>query len=130
MLRSSGGWGFVSLDELISTLEELVDTMESYRPEIATGKFVYVKHTNVFIDFCTKMVEACKAIYEEFKKRTGKALPNVEEWIDMAEVRVGLMEKRKFGDLVLTRDHNLIIDALKPIELALKRMANELGVTL
>jgi len=32
--------------------------------------------------------------------------------------------------LVLTRDHNLIIDALKPIELALKRMANELGVTL
>jgi len=37
-----------------------------------------------------------------------------------------LTRKVKFGDLVLTRDHNLIIDIMKPLELALREMEENL----
>jgi len=112
----------MSLDDLISTLEDLLSQMESYRPEMADGKYVYARHTNVFIDFCSNALEAVKQIYEEFKAKKGITLPDVEDWIKMAEDRVGYMEKRKFGDVVLTRDHNLVIDSLKPLELALREI--------
>ena len=112
---------------MISTMESLISTMESYRPEMATGKYVYARHTNVFIDFCRNALEACKIIYDDFKKKTGKTLPDVEVWLQMAETRVGFMEKRKFGDLVVTRDHNLVVDSLKPMELILWRIEQELG---
>jgi hypothetical protein len=36
------------------------------------------------------------------------------------------MRKVKYGDLVLTKDHNLIIDTLKPLELAIKEIYDNL----
>ena len=119
----------MSLDDLISAMEKLVSTMDSYRPEVVTGKYVYARHTNVLIDFCKNALEACKKLYEDFKAKTGRALPDVEYWLQMAETRVGFMEKRKFGDLVVTKDHNLVIDSMKPMELVLQRLELELSNT-
>jgi len=41
-------------------------------------------------------------------------------WIAIAESRAGMMRKVRFGDLVATKDHNLVIDTLKPVEVALQ----------
>lgn len=111
---------------MISNLDSLLSQMKGYRSEMADGKYVFARHTNVFIDFCSNALEAVKQIYEEFKAKKGITLPDVEDWIKMAEDRIGYMEKRKFGDIVLTRDHNLVIDSLKPLELVLREIEEHL----
>jgi len=112
----------MSLEDLIANMESLVSQMET----VAEGDLVLAKHTNLFIDFIRDAVEACKNLYEKFKQKTGRTLPEVEEWLAMAEARVQYAQKRKFGDLVMTIDHNIVVDVMKPLELALKRMEEEL----
>jgi len=112
----------MSLEELISELESLISNMVY----VKDGEYVYATHTNTFIDFCTKALEVVKQLYDLFKAKTGLELSDVELWIAMVEGRVDFMEKRKFGDLVVTKDHNLVIDSLKPLELALQKMEEHL----
>ena len=112
----------MSVDELIATLEDLIGKM-SY---VADGQMVLSEHTNLFVDYSSNALSLLKQLYELFKSKTGRTLPHVEEMIDMAETRVGMMRKVKYGDLVLTRDHNLIVDTLKPIELAVKEIYDNL----
>jgi len=112
----------MSLEDLIANMESLVSQMVT----VAEGDLVLAKHTNLFIDFIRDAVNATKILYDKFKARTGKTLPEVEEWIAMAEARVQYAEKRKFGDLVMTIDHNIVVDVMKPLELALKKMEAEL----
>lgn len=113
----------MSLDTYISEMESLTAEMV----KVAEGDLVLAQHVNRLIDFVTYAVDATKILYDKFKEKTGKTLPDVEYWIAMAEARLKFTEKRKFGDLVLTKDHNLIVDIMKPLELALKKMEEELG---
>jgi len=112
----------MNLDELVAELESIASSMVY----VKDGEYVYATHTNTFIDFCTKALEAVKQVYEQFKAKTSQELYDVELWIAMSEGRVGFMEKRKFGDRVATKDHNLVIDSLKPLELALQKMEEHL----
>jgi len=112
----------MSLDELIANLESLIGQMEY----VADGQYVYSTHVNVFVDWLKDAITVCKELYERFKAKTGMTLTKVEEWLYMAETRHGFARKVKFGDIVLTKDHNLIIDTMKPLELALREMEENL----
>ncbi|RLI87290.1 MAG: hypothetical protein DRP01_02225 [Archaeoglobales archaeon] len=112
----------MSLDELIANLESLIGQMEY----VKDGDFVFARHPNLFVDWLEDAITVCKELYERFKTKTGTTLPNVEEWLSMAERRHGFTRKVKFGDIVLTKDHNLIIDIMKPLELALREMEENL----
>lgn len=113
----------MSLDIYISQLESIVSQMV----KVVEGDLVLATHVNILIDYLTYAVDAVKILYDKFKYKTGKRISDVEYWIVMAEGRLKFTEKRKFGDLVLTKDHNLIVDIMKPLELALKKMEEELG---
>lgn len=112
----------MSLNDKITELENLISKMEY----VTKGQYVYAKHHNVFVDWCTKALDVLKDLYNLFKSKKDTTLPKVEELISMAETRIGFMRKVKYGDIVLTKDHNLVIDTLKPIELALKEIENNL----
>jgi len=112
----------VSLEDLIADMESIISQMVT----VVDGELVLAQHTNLFVDYITDAVNAAKLLYSEFKTKTGKTLSDVETWLAMAEGRLKFVEKRKFGDLVLTKDHNLIVDIMKPLELALKKMEEEL----
>jgi hypothetical protein len=112
-----GGKLEITNDE-IKILEDLVTKMEY----VEKGQYVYARHPNIFYDYSKYALDLLKRIYDAFKSKTGKTLKDVEFWISMAEGRVSYMEKRMFGDVVAPKDHNLIIDALKPIEVALQKI--------
>jgi hypothetical protein len=112
----------MSLDDLIAELEGIIGKMVN----VVDGDFVLAEHTNTFIDYTKKALELLQEIYEQFKQKTGKKLPNVETWISVAMQRTNMMEYRKFGDLVATADHNLVIDTLKCIEVSLIEIENNL----
>jgi len=112
----------MSLNDLIAELEGIIGRMVN----VADGDFVLADHTNTFIDYTKKAVEILQEIYEQFKQKTGKRLPNVETWISVAVQRVNMMEYRKFGDIVSTADHNLVIDTLKCVEVSLIEIENNL----
>jgi len=111
----------MSIEEKITTLEGLIGQM-AY---VKDGDFVFSTHVNIFVDYLATAIDLTKQLYEEYKTKVG-ADPQIETWITMAETRYGLTRKVKFGDVVQTRDHNLIIDSLKPLELALKKMEESL----
>jgi len=108
----------MGLEEKLVELESLVGEMEY----VEEGAHVLVKHTNIFVDYSAKTLEFCKEAYEEYKLKTGGTLPDVELWLAVAEDRVGMMAKRKIGDVVAPRDHNLVIDTLKALEYVIKRI--------
>jgi len=112
----------IGFEGKISTLEGLIGQM-AY---VKDGEYVFSTHVNVFVDYLTTAVDLTKELYEGFKKTTNRTLPDVENWLSMAETRLGFTRKVKFGDIVLTRDHNLIIDSLKPLELALREIEENL----
>jgi len=108
----------MSVQEMIDKLQDIVGKMRT----VADGQMVLAEHTNLFVDYTTTAVELLKLLYGLFKAKTGRTLPNTEVWISMADSRAGLMRKVKYGDIVLTRDHNIIVDVLKPVELALREI--------
>jgi len=108
----------IGFEGKISTLEGLIGQMVY----VKDGEYVFSTHVNVFVDYLTTAIDLTKELYEGFKKTTNKTLPDVENWLSMAETRFGFTRKVKFGDVVMSKDHNLIIDSLKPLELILKRM--------
>jgi len=112
----------LSLEELIANLESLIGEMVY----VEDGEYVFSTHVNIFVEWLEDAITVCKELYERFKDKTGTTLPKAEEWLSMAETRYGFMRKVKFGDIVLTKDHNLIIDTLKPLELALREMEENL----
>jgi len=93
--------------------------------EVKHGDYVLAQHPNIFVDYLATAVDLTKQLYEEFKVKVG-ADPEIEMWIEMAETRYGLTRKVKFGDIVRTADHNLLVDSFKPLELALRKMEKSL----
>jgi len=107
----------MTVEEKIANLESIIGRMEY----VSDGDFVFARHPNTFVDYLATAIELTKQLYEEYKAKVGTD-PEIEAWINMAEGRFGFTRKVKFGDLVLTKDHNLVIDILKPLELALRRI--------
>jgi len=116
----------MSLEEYISKLEELTKQAVDMLPEMEKGKLMFARHHNTFVDWLSNAVLVAKELYERFKAKTGKTLPDVEHWLGMVESRYELNRKVKFGGYVYPRDHNLTIDAMKPLEVLLRRMEEEL----
>jgi len=112
----------MSIEEKITTLEGLIGQM-AY---VKDGDFVFSTHVNIFVDWLTDALAVARDLYDKFKAKTGKTLPDTEYWLLLAEVRVGLMRKVKFGDWVFPRDHNLLVDTMKPLELALREIEENL----
>jgi hypothetical protein len=108
----------MSVSDLIASLEDIVGKMKY----VADGEYVLAEHTNLFVDYTITALQLLKQLYELFKAKTGRTLPNTELWISMADSRVGYMRKVAYGDVVMTRDHNLVVDALKCIEVALREI--------
>ena len=113
----------MSLDDLIADMEDLISKMRY----VTDGQYVISEDHNLFYDYVSDIVSAVEQLYEKFKAKTGKTLPDVEYWIEMAKSRHDLDRKVKYGDIVLSRDHNLIIDTLKPLELTMQRIEEELS---
>jgi hypothetical protein len=112
----------MSVNDLIATLEDLIGKMKY----VADGQMVLAEHTNLFVDYTSNAVSLIKQLYELLKAKTGKTLPNTEMWISLADSRASLMRKVKYGDIVLSRDHNLVIDTLKCIEVSLYEIEKNL----
>jgi len=108
----------MSLEELIASLQELIGQMEY----VKHGNLVLARHPNIFVDWLKDAITVCKDLYEKVKLKVGKTLPDVEYWLAMAETRCEFTRKVKFGDVGSPRDHNLVIDIMKPVELALRKM--------
>jgi hypothetical protein len=105
-------------NSLISDLEGYVGQMRY----VSDGDYVLSQDTNLPVDYTCKSLDLLKHLYELFKAKTGRTLSNVEYWIAMAETRAGMMRRVAFGDFVLTKDHNLVIDTLKVIEVAVREI--------
>jgi len=103
---------------LISDLEGYVSQMRY----VKDGDYVLSQDANLPVDYTCKSLDLLKHLYELFKVKTGRTLSNVEYWIAMAETRAGMMRRVAFGDFVLTKDHNLVIDTLKVIEVAVREI--------
>jgi len=112
----------MSLDELVGKLEAMIAEMVP----VVAGGYVYATHVNIFVDWLRDALAVARDLYDRFKAKTGKTLPDTEYWLNMAEVRIGLMRKVKFGDWVFPRDHNLLVDTMKPLELALREIEENL----
>jgi hypothetical protein len=103
-------------------MESILSTMRY----VKTGDEVRAEDTNKFIAYTRKSVELIKKIYELYKTKTGNTLPLVESYISLADMRAGFLEEVKSLSIIHPDDHNLIIDILKPIELALMEIEKNL----
>lgn len=107
--------GLVVIDTQLQKLRELIDRMRY----VAERDDVLAEHTNTFREYVSVAIDALKELYEFYKGKFGQTVGIVEDLIAVAENRLKFLPEVKFGDVVATRDHNIIIDCLKPIEMAL-----------
>jgi hypothetical protein len=103
------------IEEELAKLKDLIDRMRY----VSEGEYVLAEHTNTFREYVSTGIEAFKKIYEYYKAKFGERLKIVEDNIEMAENRLKFLPEVKYGDVVATRDHNIIIDCLKSIEVSL-----------
>jgi len=99
-------------------LEKLRDLLGKMR-YVSEGEYVLADHTNTFREYASVALDALKELYEYYKAKFGEKLQVVEDNIQMADNRLKFLERVKYGDVVATRDHNIIIDCLKSIEASL-----------
>jgi len=107
------------IETQMATMKTLIDKM-TY---VSHGDMVLADHTNTFYDYAVTALSALKELYDAYKARYGKSIDVVDECIKVADQRIKYMGRVKYGDVVATRDHNIIIDVLKHIEVALVAMA-------
>jgi hypothetical protein len=103
-------------------MELIVRTMRY----VSDGDEVRAEDTNKFVNYTKKSIDLIKKIYELFKTKTGRTLPQVEAYISIADSRAGFLKEVKSLSIIHPDDHNLIIDILKPIELALMEIEKNL----
>jgi len=99
-------------DTYIQEMEKIVSGM-AY---VKVGDWVLAVHINQFADFLDQAMQAVRTLYSNL----GKKIEEIEGLLEMAEGRYKLIERRKWGDLAQTKDHNLIVDTLKPLQVILQ----------
>jgi signal-transduction protein with cAMP-binding, CBS, and nucleotidyltransferase domain len=103
------------IDTQLTKLRDLLDRMRY----VSEGEMVLAAHTNLFREYVLTALDALKELYAFYKGKFGTTLPLVEAMIELVENRIGFLPVVKYGDVVATRDHNIIIECLKAIEIAL-----------
>ena len=114
----------MGLEDEIAAMEELLQQVEF----VQTGDYVLAKHPNLFADILPHAYEAAKLLYQEYVSKTGETDSDIEYWLAMVEARLKLIQRVKWGDLVLTVHHNAIVDVFKPLEMILRRLEERLGL--
>jgi hypothetical protein len=112
------------IEEELAKLKDLIDKMK----HVSEGEYVLADHTNTFREYVSVSLEALKKLYEYYKAKFGEELKIVEDNIEMAESRLKFLPEVKYGDVVATRDHNIIIDCLKSIEVSLIEIDKSLWI--
>jgi len=118
----------MSVSELIMELEMLIEKMEYVSNYPTPPYYVLARHVNIFVDYCEKALTTLEALYEKYVSQTGRRIEKVEEMIKMASARLTLARRVKYGDVAYSSDHNVIIDVLKPIDVALRELEKALGI--
>jgi glycerophosphoryl diester phosphodiesterase len=103
------------IDAQLTKLRDLIDRMRY----VSEGEMVLAVHTNLFREYVLTALDALKELYAFYRSKFGTTLPLVEDMIELVENRIGYLPEVKYGDVVATRDHNIIIECLKAIEVAL-----------
>jgi hypothetical protein len=123
-LLGGGGRLGVSVDYLIAELEDIVGKMRTVKAD----DYVLASDTNLFMQYCEVAVQLLQALYQAYKDRTGKSIPKVEEMIGLATSRVAYVKTVAYGEKVYDSDHNVVVDVLKPIDIALIELEKALGL--
>jgi glycerophosphoryl diester phosphodiesterase len=103
------------IDVQLTKLRDLLDRMRY----VSEGEMVLAAHTNLFREYVLTALDALKELYAFYRSKFETALPLVEDMIGLVENRIGFLPEVKYGDVVATRDHNIIVECLKAIEVAL-----------
>jgi hypothetical protein len=112
----------MSVDDLLSTLADIVSKMRT----VKTDDYVESTDTNLFMEYCETAFELLKALYEQYKSKTGKTLPKVEEMIGLLNTRIVYVRTVRYGDIPIASDHNVVVDTLKAIDVALIELEKNL----
>jgi hypothetical protein len=104
----------MSVDDLLSTLSDIVSKMRT----VKFDDYVESTDTNLFMEYCETALQLLQALYQQYKDKYG-AIPKVEEMINLATNRIAYARKVRYGDIPLASDHNVIVDTLKCIDIAL-----------
>jgi hypothetical protein len=112
-----------TVDSLISELEGLAARMRYVKP----GDEVRAEDTNLFVRYVRISVRLAKELYELYKVKTGRALREVDVYIGSAELRAVYVREVMSMELVHPDHHNLVIDTLKYVEMALRELERALG---
>jgi len=99
----------------LEELRKLLDEMSYVRE----GDMVLAQHTNTVLKFCSIALDALKILYEDYKVKHDREIDIVSFCIQLSESRLKAMTEVKHGDVVATRDHNVLIDVLKAIQVCL-----------
>ncbi|MCD6359340.1 MAG: hypothetical protein J7M38_00665 [Armatimonadetes bacterium] len=99
-------------------LRSIVDRMEY----VKEGDEAKAEHINVFVDFCNVALRIAKRAYALYIEKTGVVLPEVEELIAHAESVIARLSMRRALEVLSSKDHNLITQALKRIEQVLEKL--------
>ena len=117
------------VEELLPKLAEVIGKMRY----VAEGQYVYSEDPNTIRQFIKEVkledgqvvvrgaIEAVRRAYEEYRFVRDRD-PFIEELIDMAEENYRQSRAVFFGTTVEARDHNTLLNALKALEVAIRRM--------
>jgi hypothetical protein len=110
------------INSMISKLEEYVNKMVyvKYRDEYKA------EYVNLFMDYCWTATSLLHNIYDTFESKTGKSLADVKVIMALADVITWKFRFVWSGFTILPEDHNLVLDCLKCIEVALQLIEKEL----
>lgn len=112
----------MSVDDLLSTLSDIVSKMRT----VKFDDYVESTDTNLFMEYCETALQLLQALYQQYKDKYG-AIPKVEEMINLATNRITYARKVRYGDIPLPSDHNVVVDTLKAIDVALLGLEKALG---
>jgi hypothetical protein len=110
------------INSMISKLEEYVNKMVyvKYRDEYKA------EYVNLFMDYCWTATSLLHNIYDVFESRTGKSLTDVKVIMALADMITWKFRFVWSGFTILPEDHNLVLDCLKCVEVALQLIEKEL----
>jgi hypothetical protein len=110
------------VNSMISKLEEYVNKMVY----VKYGDEYKAEYVNLFMDYCWTATSLLHNIYDTFESKTGKSLTDVKVIMALADVITWKFRFVWSGFTILPEDHNLVIDCLKCIEVALQLIEKEL----